>query len=269
MGATYASADALTVDEFLTHAAIGLQVNERRNNPRDLWTNTAYFLFDGTGSKPFAFTMHGDRFKLICDPFFSQRPDKTHDCLAYERCFDVLPLGHLVTGMWRRIQVSFETTGGKTSMVIQQWSKKSEKARKWKDEETWVIPVFFNGGSNCVQVGSPTKHISEIFPHIAKIMEEEYHNDEERFWEMMEEEDVEIPDDGEPDPCCSTPGAFGLGNGSGHDASRTTMSPIHHNVSRAAQHPASSGRKPVGSLKRLNSIDAYMPRKRRTGTDEL
>ncbi|KAK5657529.1 hypothetical protein OQA88_3102 [Cercophora sp. LCS_1] len=261
MGATYASMDSLTVEEFFARgAAIGLQRKQARQNPEGYWDDSAPLLYDAQRKESIRLELpaQGDRFRLICDPFFSELPTQEQTDVAFDRCYDLLSLGPVKHMGWR-VELSLERVKGVTHMLIKQWSKTKSSQRRWTSADTWRIPLYFNGGNNCVLAGTREKSISCLDPDIAKHMAEEYQNGQS--W-VMEEERWTGASEG---PCTSPQAASSRDDDDDELSDGRTVGGVHV-PQRLVSHKETTGAarraKPAGSLQQF-AIDPLQNRRRR------
>ncbi|RYO94230.1 hypothetical protein DL766_002260 [Monosporascus sp. MC13-8B] len=155
-GAAYAVSNPVTVEKFFDRgAAFGIQKLRRwtrdSSSSEENWDDIAEFLMskDRQGTR-IKISVNGlDKLKIICDPFFS--PDGDDDNLHYSNCYDILPLGQPTQGDWY-YSMTLDGDGDNMCMVLERSLRPHKKYRASFFDET-RIPLFYEKGSNCVQVG--------------------------------------------------------------------------------------------------------------------
>ncbi|RYP64029.1 hypothetical protein DL769_006809 [Monosporascus sp. CRB-8-3] len=103
-----------------------------------------------------------DKLKIICDPFFS--PDGDNYDLHYLNCCDILPLGQPTQGDWY-YSMTLDGSGDDMFMVLKRWLRLHKKSRAAFFDEI-RIPLFFEKGANCVQVGNAHADSSELLASV-------------------------------------------------------------------------------------------------------
>ncbi|RYP18208.1 hypothetical protein DL765_004065 [Monosporascus sp. GIB2] len=170
-GAAYAVSNTLTVEKFFDRgAAFGIQRLQRwtRDSPssKENWDDIAKFLMskDRQGTRIKIGVNGLDKLKIICDPFFSPHGDD--DNLHYNNCYDILPLGQPTQGDWY-YSMTLDGRGDNMCMVLERWLRPHKKHRaSYFDEKR--IPLFYEKGSNCVQVGYEHEDPSELLASVVE-----------------------------------------------------------------------------------------------------
>lgn len=103
---------------------------------------------------------NGDQFRLICDPFFGTLSPDQQSTVAAERSYDMLTLGPRDEGTWS-FALSLEGANNEMELVLKQAHRRSG-TNVWVDEECLRLPLYFDGSSGCVHVGSPHKTLEEL-----------------------------------------------------------------------------------------------------------
>jgi len=92
----------------------------------------------------------GDQLKIICDPF---RPaEMGDDELIYHNCYDILHLGMPTKGYWQ-CALSFVGTDDDMEMKLEFSRRKSKLSKRIEDHVIKKFPLYFDNGTNSVQVG--------------------------------------------------------------------------------------------------------------------
>lgn len=188
-GAALATATMTTVGEFTDRgAAFGLQLRQKaprsKKDDSKIWDDYALLLLDKVRlafPSSFLFIMltepcgqnhqnhvdnlffqGGDEVKIICDPF--RRAERDSDVLQFFRCYDVTPTWTPTRGHW-----SFDLSLDKQEEDFYLVLKASKKARRRQKKRRrtayeWKLPVYFDGGTNCVLIGGRNMELADLGP---------------------------------------------------------------------------------------------------------
>ncbi|KAK6840028.1 hypothetical protein PG987_005894 [Apiospora arundinis] len=170
-GTAYAASNRITVEEFFRRgAAIGVQRQQHaarcENNPQGLWDNEAVFALSKERCVVWYSSLTGkDHLRLVCHPFYErERPPKN---LAFYRCYDLLNLGMPTKGKWR-IALSLTISEGEVILVMERhythWTDGSQPVHF----NTVKLPLYYNGGENCIHVGRENEDNHEILDSVTQ-----------------------------------------------------------------------------------------------------
>ena len=92
-----------------------------------------------------------DELKIICDPF--RHAESENSELMHYKCYDVLPLGRIPRGRWLFV-MSFVGQGDKVELKLDFSRRANAASRKILERESQTFPVYFDNGTNSVQIGA-------------------------------------------------------------------------------------------------------------------
>ncbi|ORY68911.1 uncharacterized protein BCR38DRAFT_424659 [Pseudomassariella vexata] len=166
MGAAYAIARPLTVDQFMRRgAAFGLQMRQHatrgNSNAENEWDDRAMFLMSKRRQiKDLKINVTGrDELKIVCDPFFDD--GNNADNMHCNKCYDILYLGQPTKGWWY-FTLTLVGCGDNTSLTIERRSKRHKTKRKIVAYDSRTIPLYYNRGSNSIHLGEDGRDASEF-----------------------------------------------------------------------------------------------------------
>ena len=92
-----------------------------------------------------------DELKIICDPF--RHAESVDSELMHYKCYDVLPLGRIPKGRWLFV-MSLVGREDKVELKLEFSRRASTASRKILERESQSFPVYFDNGTNSVQIGA-------------------------------------------------------------------------------------------------------------------
>jgi hypothetical protein len=108
----------------------------------------------------FITTTGRDRFRLICDPFFVQRPPPHKPEVHTDRSYDLIYLGEKSKGTWAFLAT---LTGSEddVELHLHQWRMPSP-GQPWVRRKTIRMPLYSEGSCNCVTVGANGYDVNDL-----------------------------------------------------------------------------------------------------------
>jgi hypothetical protein len=86
----------------------------------------------------------------VCDPF--RRAKSALDILDFNKCYDIAPLGNPGGGT-SFFSLRLRETGDGTILTLEWERHRKGKGKKRENFKPWRMPIYFDGGANCVHVG--------------------------------------------------------------------------------------------------------------------
>lgn len=97
--------------------------------------------------------------KIICDPF--RHAENWLDALHCFRCYDVTKAWKPSRGKWT-FDLNLSKQGDSSFLVLKA-SKKPRRNQKGRPRvHVWTLPLYFDGGTNCVLVGERDRSLVEL-----------------------------------------------------------------------------------------------------------
>jgi len=100
------------------------------------------------------------QYKLICDPFFVQRPSPTTKEVHANRSYDIASLGKREKGNWVFL-ATLTGSGDAVELLLHQW-RTPYSGKPWTRQNTIKMPLYSDGNSNCINVGTRNSDINEL-----------------------------------------------------------------------------------------------------------
>ncbi len=100
-----------------------------------------------------------DELKIVCDPFCHAQNDEV--VLEHWNCYDFFYIGQLERGKWR---ISLTLDESDPSRFLLSLSRKSYKTKssRYHPVKDMVLPLYFDGGTNCIHVGTRGSTLQEL-----------------------------------------------------------------------------------------------------------
>jgi len=151
-----------------------------------------------------------DKLKIICDPFRPSQKEEDSRPLDFHKCYDLLNLHNPGRGLWVFL-LSFVGDDDDVQMQLEFWYHSFRgNTRKMRGHQTRTFHVYFDNGTNSIQVGDRTGGIVE--PINTTIFDPADHSDD----------DSDDSSDGDDDDDDGPPGqdvTIHANNGSGENRS--------------------------------------------------
>jgi hypothetical protein len=101
-----------------------------------------------------------DRFRLICDPFFVQRPPPHKPEVHADRSYDLAYLGEKSKGTWAFL-ATLAGSDDDVELHLHQWCM-NNMAQAWVRQRTIRMPLYSEGSCNCVTIGVDGRDLNDL-----------------------------------------------------------------------------------------------------------